>query len=160
MRKKIVLSVFIIFALSAAASANALAGNKTEDAGPYSFNTKDVAPDVVGAGGHIEMLVTLDVDGEIKDIKILKQNETPGYGSMIMRQEFLEQFKGKGADDAFIIGKDIDAVTGATVSSEAVADILKICLERLGKKPSVPLVTELKKSGIEPREAKYYKVIE
>ncbi|MBU1006121.1 MAG: FMN-binding protein, partial [Candidatus Omnitrophica bacterium] len=77
-----------------------------------------------------------------------------------MRQEFLEQFKGKGADDAFIIGKDIDAVTGATVSSEAVADILKICLERLGKKPSVPLVTELKKSGIEPREAKYYKVIE
>ena len=64
-----------------------------------------------------------------------------------------------------IIGEDIDAVTGATISSKAVADTLKACLEKIdrksGKAEAKPrLFDRLKDAGLEPREAKYYKDIE
>jgi len=94
----------------------------------HSFNTKELAPDVRGFGGHIEMLVELDKDESIKDVKVLRHSETNEYAAGISQPEFLAQFKGKTADDSF---EDIDAITHATISSKAVARTLKTSLERL-----------------------------
>ena len=167
MRKRLKLYVFIILAFLIVAALSIHARDKEEEVlEVYSFNTKDIAPEVGSVGGHIEMQVMLDADGNIKDIEILGHNETPDYVAMIIESEFLEQFKGKDAGDALIVGEDIDAVTGATVSSKAVAEILKTCLDRINKRTESKAeetgedLKSLEEKGLKPQEAKYYRVIE
>jgi Na+-translocating ferredoxin:NAD+ oxidoreductase RnfG subunit len=160
MRRKIFLISLIFIAVIIGISANLY--SRREEGKEYTFNTKDIAPEIKGLGGHIEMLVRLNKNGSIKDVKVLSHNESPEYAIGITGPEFLGQFKGKDVNDAFVIGRDIDAVTGATISSKAVADILKACLERIAKIPSPNLanLTRLEKIGLKPREAKYYRVID
>ncbi len=71
----------------------------------------------------------------IKTFKIYQQEETPGLGSKISTPEFLDQFRGKsivGPDDmpGMKIARgeakpnEVDAVTGASMTSKAVLKIL------------------------------------
>lgn len=74
-----------------------------------------------GYSGMIDTLAGMTVEGKITAIKILSQNETPGLGSRITEPGFTGQFKGKFNPDL----KDIQAITGATISSKAVIDSVK-----------------------------------
>lgn len=83
-----------------------------------------------GYAGNIDMLVGIDSRGAIQAVEVLSQQETPGLGSRIteIRQAegkpwFLEQFKGKIAADLKM--SDIQAITGATISSKAVLEGIK-----------------------------------
>jgi len=61
-------------------------------------------------------------------IGITTMAETPGVGTKVRDASFLKQFHGMAADTAFQVKKDggqIDAVTGATVSSRAVAQAIE-----------------------------------
>ena len=82
-----------------------------------------------GYGGKIEMLVGIDLKGKISGIKIINQHETPGLGVNILKKEFLEQFLGKTIKDPLEPKKDIDAITGATISTRAVCHGAKNALE-------------------------------
>ncbi|MGM0366278.1 MAG: RnfABCDGE type electron transport complex subunit G [Actinomycetota bacterium] len=75
-----------------------------------------------GYGGEISIMVGLDSDLLINGVSIVSHIETPGLGSRIEEEEFTNQFKGLGAGDLAleIEGGQIDAITGATVSSQAV----------------------------------------
>lgn len=84
-----------------------------------------------GYNGYIRMLVGINREGIIKGLEILEHNETPGLGSKIKETRpgekepyFLSQFKGKAAS-GLAIKKNIDAVTGATITSKAVTDAVK-----------------------------------
>jgi electron transport complex protein RnfG len=84
-----------------------------------------------GYSGLISMLVGFDFNGEIKGIKILSQQETPGLGAKIneirsgeSKPWFLKQFENKNAKD-LELGKDIQAITAATISSKAVLSGVK-----------------------------------
>jgi len=69
-----------------------------------------------GYSSDIQTMAGMLKDGEITAIKILSQNETPGLGANIIEPEFSRQFSGK---------KDlsqVQAITGATISSKAVID--------------------------------------
>ena len=81
-----------------------------------------------GYGGPISALVGIDPEGTIKGIRILAMCETPGAGARINEVTagekepwFLRQFVGKRAGE-ITLKKDIDAVSGATISSRAVTD--------------------------------------
>ena len=134
----------------------------------YCFNTKEASSDKQGYAGPMEILVALDTDFKILDLKILHHAETPEYAAKIIGPEFLGQFKGKGPDAGFKVGSDVDAITHATISCSAVCDILKEGIgniyKALGgakeKKRESEELTRLKNAGLEPREAKYYKVID
>lgn len=97
----------------------------------YCFNTRDIAPDKKGYAGPIEILVAIDREAKIKNLKVLRHAESPQYADKITCPGFLNQFKGKGPEEAFIVGRDIDAVTRATISSRAAADTLKTSLGRI-----------------------------
>ncbi|MFC1624435.1 4Fe-4S binding protein [Candidatus Omnitrophota bacterium] len=97
----------------------------------HSFNTKDAAPKKKGYGGPIEILVGLDKAGDIENLKVLLHNETPMYADGIKTAKFLDQFKGKGHEDRFIVGEDIDGITQATISSRAVSGILKASVDNM-----------------------------
>jgi electron transport complex protein RnfG len=81
-----------------------------------------------GYGGYMRIIVGIDTGGMIKGVRILEHQETPGLGSKISETRpgekepyFLRQFKGKQARTV-AIKKDVDAITGATISSKAVTD--------------------------------------
>jgi len=72
-----------------------------------------------GYAGEFKVIVRLDEKGRIAEIEIPKAGfeETEGFGSRCREKEFLSLFKGLGSADEV---KTIDAVSGATVTSEAV----------------------------------------
>lgn len=80
-----------------------------------------------GYSSAIKMLVGIDKRGEITGLEVLAQSETPGLGARCDEIKhgakvpwFLEQFKGK--DAAGLKLKDIEAITGATITSKAIVD--------------------------------------
>jgi electron transport complex protein RnfG len=81
-----------------------------------------------GYSGEIVMLVGVDREFNVKGMKILSQRETPGLGTNIEKPKFQKQFIGRGLKDAFEPKKDIDAITGATISSRAVCEGVKTVL--------------------------------
>jgi electron transport complex protein RnfG len=79
-----------------------------------------------GYGGVIRVLVGVDeTTDKILNIAILSHTETPGLGSHIEDESFRSRFVGKTVDDPIAINRDIDNISGATVSSTAVADAVR-----------------------------------
>jgi NosR/NirI family nitrous oxide reductase transcriptional regulator len=74
-----------------------------------------------GYGGPLEMLVGLDPEGEIIGVKLISQRETPGFFRLILAKDFFKQYSGKNFRDSLQLNQDLDAVSGATVSSEGIA---------------------------------------
>jgi Na+-transporting NADH:ubiquinone oxidoreductase subunit C len=87
-----------------------------------------------GAGlwGEIEAAVGLDPSlGSVRGVTFVKQGETPGLGARIEEPWFKEQLRGKtgslrlvpeGTRSASL--QECDAITGATITSAAVRDIV------------------------------------
>ncbi len=74
-----------------------------------------------GYSSDIKMLIAVGPDGKCKAVAVLDQNETPGLGTNITDNKFLDQFKDKALDEINLTkdGGKIDAITGATISSAA-----------------------------------------
>jgi len=72
-----------------------------------------------GYSSDIKTVVSLTPRGKIIAVKVLEQSETPGVGSRITEDEFLNQFKNKNVNGQF------DTITGATISSTAVINSIK-----------------------------------
>ena len=70
-----------------------------------------------GFGGAISMMVGVDPTGSVCGVKIVSLSETPGIGSKVKSDGFLNRFRGR---DPFVIGENFDAISGATISSKAV----------------------------------------
>ena len=71
-----------------------------------------------GFGGDIEMLVGIGYGGVVNGVKIISMSETPNVGSRVNDSEYLSGYKGLSGE--LVIGQDVDAISGATVSSKAV----------------------------------------
>ncbi|MBQ2825622.1 MAG: FMN-binding protein [Clostridia bacterium] len=71
-----------------------------------------------GFGGDIEMLVGIGHGGVVNGVKIISMSETPNVGSRVNDSEYLSGYKGLSGE--LVIGQDVDAISGATVSSKAV----------------------------------------
>lgn len=84
-----------------------------------------------GYNGYIRIIAGIDTAGIIKGVRVLEHYETPGLGARINEIKtgekepyFLKQFTGKPAKEIFV-KKNIDAITGATISSKAVTDAIR-----------------------------------
>lgn len=83
-----------------------------------------------GYGGQIKMLVAVKPDGEVIDYSITTSNETPGLGDNASKEPFRNEFKGKKETNLTVTKDasdkdDIQAMTGATISSRAVTLAVK-----------------------------------
>jgi electron transport complex protein RnfG len=85
-----------------------------------------VAPQ--GFGGAITMMVGVDLDGKVTGISIISHAETPGLGAIAAAKTdkgnaFRDQFIGLVAGITVGDGDNqIEAISGATISSKAIAD--------------------------------------
>ena len=77
-----------------------------------------------GYGGKIGILVGMEIDRALRGIRIISHQETPGLGAKILNVDFLSQFAGLVPDQLLLArdGGAVDAITGATISSRAVAE--------------------------------------
>jgi electron transport complex protein RnfG len=80
-----------------------------------------------GYGGLIDILVGLENETTIKGVTIVSHLESPGLGARITESVFTDQFAGVNIADVALRlkGGEIDAVTGATISSRAVVDAIR-----------------------------------
>lgn len=75
----------------------------------------------VGYGGPLIVGIKArrtDEGAKLNEILMLSHKETLAFMERINQSKFFRQFAGKSVTDNFIIGDDIDAVSGATVTSE------------------------------------------
>lgn len=77
-----------------------------------------------GYGGKVESLFGYQ-DNKSKGVYVLEHSETPGLGSLITSKDFTKQFINKNLSDPFVPKQDIQAITGATISSKAISDAIK-----------------------------------
>lgn len=80
-----------------------------------------------GYGGTIRTMVGMYPNGTISGVNIISQSETPGLGTRIAEPDFTNQFSSKRIGDVRLRqdGGVIDAITGATISSRAITDIVR-----------------------------------
>jgi len=94
-----------------------------------------VAP--VGYGGPVETLVGVAAGGRIVAVRVVSASrETPGLGLLVKEPVFLGQFSGQPPDVRFSVvtrrpgaPAEVQAVTGATISSRAVVQAANTALE-------------------------------
>lgn len=92
-----------------------------------------------GYADKIELLLGLNPDAtEVTGVFVLEQKETPGLGNKIVTDEWRGQFAGKSTDMPLGVVKggkggerDINAITGATISSRSVTNIVNTAIADL-----------------------------
>ena len=75
-----------------------------------------------GSQGTIVMMVGADNDCAVTGVSIVSNSETSGIGSKVMSNEngVLDQFRGMSGSGTLEVGKTVNAISGATVSSKGV----------------------------------------
>ena len=74
----------------------------------------------LGKHQPIDYQVAMDPAGKVIDVELLVYREA--YGGGVRSEHFRAQFKGKESGAALQLGQDLDAVSGATISSRTFAD--------------------------------------
>lgn len=107
-----------------------------EDGGVYylGYRSNDVAGAILegtakGYKGDIRLLVAIDASGKISGVEVVAHGETIGIGTRPLEPSHLQQFKGLAHDEQLVAGKNVDMITGATVSSRAVMSSVSNALE-------------------------------
>ena len=75
--------------------------------------------DVIGQSLPISFAVGVRKDGALQDLEVMAYREP--HGDEIRERRFRAQFPGKTLREPLAVGKDVDAITGATISSYSAA---------------------------------------
>ncbi|MBS9782832.1 MAG: 4Fe-4S binding protein [Arcobacter sp.] len=122
----------------------------------YIFESKDFSPATGFSGGEMNLLISIDLEGNFIDVLVLEQSEPVFVGGLgvIPFNEFLMQYRGKSLASNIKVssanskgsGVQIDGVTKATASviianDAIIASAIKVAKEKL--------------AGIAPKEVSY-----
>ncbi len=86
-----------------------------------------------GYGGDVKIMVGVNTDGTVSGVQTLELSETPGLGMNAQKPSFLEQFIGKTLGVSVNKNSpgenEIKALTGATITSNAVTSAVNTALD-------------------------------
>jgi Na+-translocating ferredoxin:NAD+ oxidoreductase subunit G len=86
-----------------------------------------------GYSGDIWLMVGFDMQGNILNIYVVDHKETPGLGSKMADPKFLKQYLAKSPASMNLKvkkdGGDVDAITGATISTRAFSEAVQLAYE-------------------------------
>lgn len=97
----------------------------TKKKGVYTVDTTTLSQEVKGYNGPTPLLITIANDKIVK-IEALENSETPGFFQRMKDGGMLERWNGKTVDEALAV--QVDAVSGATYSSNAVIENVRLGL--------------------------------
>jgi uncharacterized protein with FMN-binding domain len=95
------------------------------------INTNAYGSKVYGFGGPVPLLVLIDSDNRIKNVVDLPNDETPDFFESLKKEGVISQWFGKKATD--LDSFQPDAISGATLSSNAVNLSISKTLAKIGK---------------------------
>ncbi|WP_018306519.1 FMN-binding protein [Desulfitobacterium hafniense] len=78
-----------------------------------------------GYGGPITVMAGINAEGQILKASITKDHETPVFLQRVINEGFVRRIEGKHVSDPFLLKEDLDAVSGATISSEGIANAVR-----------------------------------
>ena len=82
-----------------------------------------IIDEVIGKHEHIKYAIGINVDGAVHEIEIMEYTES--YGYEVRNESWRKQFIGKTASMPIKLNKDIDNISGATLSCKHLADGVK-----------------------------------
>lgn len=88
-----------------------------------------------GFGGSVEVVTGIGSDGQITGMRVGNHQETPGLGANATLPEFYGQYAGKSAETELTVvkaeatGNEIQAISGATITSKAVTNGVNLAVE-------------------------------
>lgn len=128
--KKFYLALGILAILSGTCITSTSCGTRAgaKGADTLKINTTNLGTDVIGFNGPTPVEIST-VKGVITRIKALPNQETPGYFRMVKESGLLEKLVGKTVEEAKTV--ELDAVSGATYSSDAVIKNIRLGLDSL-----------------------------
>ena len=89
-----------------------------------------------GYGGDVVVMVAFGPDDAIKQIKVTEAAETKGIGSNVTdNSEYQANYSGLPATQALVLGTDVDAHSGATISSRAVNNAVNSAIDAYNQIP-------------------------
>ena len=97
----------------------------TKENGMYVVNTTTIGKDIEGYNGPTPLKVYINKN-KVERIEFLKSMESPKYYAKV-KKALMDQWNGKTVKEAKIL--QVDAVTGATYSSEAVIQNVQMALD-------------------------------
>ncbi len=115
---------FRAFAAPAAGAAPRLIG--------LAFFTTDVTPRIYAYKGRITSLVAMDPGGRLIGVQVVHHYEPFGYFSIDLPR-FPRQFAGRSILDPLEVGRDVDAVSRATITMEAATRAIRQGARRLAR---------------------------
>jgi Na+-translocating ferredoxin:NAD+ oxidoreductase RnfG subunit len=80
-------------------------------------------------------MVAFNAEGTIEAVQFLDNDETPGLGQKVKSEAFQSQFSGMPAEEFGL--SDIDAITGATISSGAAASAINAAIAAYNQEAGV-----------------------
>jgi spermidine synthase len=110
----------------------------------YIFSTEDLAPEVYGFGGKINLAVYIDTTGKLINFHMLRSNETPSYLEMLT--DWRQKLNGRQLFQVRPFD-GVDSVTGATVSSKAIVSAIELSSKKFASEvlsQTIPIVAEKK----------------
>ncbi len=101
----------------------------------YLFETPDMPPEEVGYSAPVDILVGMDLRGTITGLKILHYIESYKSirGDFINSEYFPNQFEDKNIVEGFRIGRDVDGISRATITSWAVSRGIRNAARRVAE---------------------------
>lgn len=97
-------------------------GDNSQQCGDAILYTEEYCKDIVGFNDIIPLQINME-DGKIASIVILDNKETPRYLDKVENAALVERFYGLTPREA--VDLDVDAVSGATYSSDAIIESVK-----------------------------------
>lgn len=138
-KRKAIINIFATDTLTYEQDADDAAFYRVFDAekSPIGYCVESTAG---GFGGDLTLMVGYDAAGTIKGVSIISHSETPGLGARVNDVNYLSQYIGHSGEqkldttaDVIVGGNNgqIDAISGATISSRAVLSAVNAATERL-----------------------------
>ena len=128
MKKKslsIVLSAAMLILAAVLISCTSSDGVMTKKKGVYTIDTTTLSQEVKGYNGPTPLLITIEKDKIVK-VEALENAETPRFFEHMTQNGMLERWNGMDVDAA--LNAKVDVVAGATFSSNAVIENMRLGL--------------------------------
>lgn len=109
---------------------------------PLTFSAKNLDEEVFGYvaltqangyGGPLKIAVGIGLNGQIISLIIIDHKETPSYLQEVLLQGYLNNFQGTKVTSPFALGIDLDGISGATVTCDAMAKAVRLAAHSVGK---------------------------
>ena len=121
----------LILLAAAAVCLGACSANKKAKPQNFVINTETLGKEVMGYAGTTPLEIHVK-DGRIEKIVALPNDETPGFFQRVLDSPIFSSLTGKTIEEASEV--QLDAVSGATWSSKAVIENIRLGLKEASRK--------------------------